>query len=566
MKKLAFTILFLLLVCNQSIKAQALDAEDLLRNLPAPDINYPLEEIRVVPHSGSAFMATEAVPLPPSEPSYEAKKIVEQVKSAGSSRVIKSTRKLISNLSKPAPKPENNHASATAGIAASGTREIVKAARPAPLVATSTRVVSAARTLAANPAIEQLKSKIASDTALAGDLLTLFIETYRPAESGKESGKESGESAAAAGKFDSVMVTATGLQKKQSWQEIKSLFADNPEAGETPDGLRFQIEAELNSVKPNYMAAQRFANKLIETEKTDPLANYALAMYFCNSSKPNLDKAKKALDIALKAKTPPAGASTLYWTMTLKKLALPLLLLLGGLIAGANHLIKKRKAARLNILDDAGVSQTESLPEVILSNLDAEKPASPLKQKITAFKEKIHGLISKLPFGRKKVVVEGTQGILDLPEGKPLADKEALSEEKPVIGPDSEAIDSSEGDETTEEHDSELFELEGADSAILEESSDEELEEIEEVVEEEEVEEIEDTEEEKTGDTEEIVEYVEVEEDEPGAEKEIEESEDTDTEEEIVEYVEVEEGEVEGDEEVEYEEIEVEVEEEDEEK
>ncbi|MDD3148901.1 MAG: hypothetical protein PHD82_16530, partial [Candidatus Riflebacteria bacterium] len=133
-----------------------------MRNLPSPEVNYPLEDIRVVPE-GQYIRATEPVALPPPEPSYEAKKLVESLKSAGSSQVITSTRKLISTLAKPAATIQNASATAAARALASQPREIVKATRPAPVEIPSTKVVATARTLAANPAITLFKNRLASD-------------------------------------------------------------------------------------------------------------------------------------------------------------------------------------------------------------------------------------------------------------------------------------------------------------------------------------------------------------------------------------------------------------------
>ncbi len=145
-----------------------------------------------------------------------------------------------------------------------------------PPVATSTRVIAAVKVLAANPDLKIFREGLASDTALAKDIFDLFVEKWHPEENQEETSAET----TATSKFDSIMIAAAELQKKKDWQGIKDLFSENPEAGEIPDGLRFQLQAELNAAKPNYKAAQRFANQIIETEESDPLANFALALCY----------------------------------------------------------------------------------------------------------------------------------------------------------------------------------------------------------------------------------------------------------------------------------------------
>ena len=454
--------------------AQALDAEDMLRNLPAPEINYHLEGIRVLPATGRV-LATEPVPLPPEKPPYEARKLVEKIKAIETAPMVRSARKLIGNLATARAKSEIREAqpaSATHQVSASASQTI-RAARPAPVVASSsTRIIAAVRVLATNSAVEALRARIASDSALAKDIFTLYVETVNP-DSQPEG--EAGQAEVKPGKFDSILVTATGLQKKKDWQGLKDLFTDNPDAGETTDGLRFQIEAELNSPKPNYMSAQRFANQVIEREANDPLANYALAMYFYNSKKPNPERAKKALEIAMKAKIPPEGASALYWTMLAKKMLLPIILLFAGLVAGISQFIKKRKAARFNILANEPLipaAEATKVEPVMTALPDAQG----FKAKLLALKEK---LLSKIPFGKKSQsagpgIALASQTTSESTAGAALAEPAPAATEtnpaqrpEPVTAPpEKRPVDSEEGDD-------ELFELEGEDSELIEGATDE---------------------------------------------------------------------------------------------
>ncbi len=531
-----------MLVSAPGAWAQSSDAEDILRNLPSPTINYHLEHIRVTP---ALVRATEPVPLPPEEPSYEARKIVEKVKSVETTPMIRSTRKIISNLSTPRSKQEMLQASTasnTPSMSASATAAMARAVKPPP-VATSTRIIAAVKVLAANQDLKKLQDGLASDTALAKDIFNLFVEKWNPEASSDEAAATETETS----KFASIMATAAELEKKKDWQGIKDLFSENPEAGEVPDGLRFQIQAELNAEKPNYKSAQRFANQIIEKEESDPLANYALALYYYYNPKPNVEKARKALDIALKAKNPPEGASSLNRTMMLKKMLLPILLLLAGIGAGINWLIKKRKTAQLNILaSEPALTQEKpvdagSLPPQIV-------PTSKFKEKLLAMKEKFLALAGKLKIpGRKKTAVQDENPAPA--DNRPKQEIETPANAAPENSSDPAAEPKSGKAVNEEENDDEMFELEDTDSELIVSSSadevsmESEVEEIEEVEEVEEVEEIEEIIEE----VEEIVEVEEVEEVEEVVEEVIE-----------VEEVDDEEAEVE------YEEVEVEVEEEEE--
>lgn len=515
---------------------QAADPEDILRDLPAPEVHYPVDEIRIKPAPES--LATDPVPLPPPARPYEVRKLVEKARETTASPIVKTTRKIVETLSRPKAKVATHTlalASATRSIA-TGTQNLA-AAKPQQPVQT-TWVVKAAKTLAENPVFTMLDTRIASETAFARDAFDLYVKGYKTEEKPVEEEQP-------AAKFDSIMVTATGLQKKAQWQELKNLFSENPEAGETVEGLRFQIEAEINSAKPNYMSAQRFARQLLDSEGNDPLGHYAMALFYYNSKKPNLTQAKKSLDIALKAKNPPAGASNLYWIMTLKGLAIPLLLVIAGLAGGVAHLVKKRKAALAAMQIESDETSAKDVGQTApMTSAESVPPVSGLKAKLQAISEKARELLKKLPFGKGKGKQQAApeENVSAPDEPSTSAAETGKQSEKPVEVPVEEEIENSEDDEE------EIYELEGEDSELLDESdsdSNETLPDAQETVDE----------------AEEIIEEVLVEEDDEETATddveivEVEEEEDEETVEEIIEEI-VEE------EEVEIEEVEYEVEEE----
>ncbi len=546
MKK-AFSFLILATTLFVTAVLQATEPEDILRNLPSPEVLYPIEEIRIKPAPES--LATEPVPLPPPARPYEVRKLVEKAKETTASPIVKTTRKIVETLSRPKAKIATHTpviASATRSIA-TGTQNLAAAKSQQSMQ--PTWVVKAAKTLAANPTFTLLDARIASETAFARDVFDLYVQGYESEEKPPEEEQEEQPAA----KFDSIMVTATGLQKKAQWQELKNLFSENPEAGETIEGLRFQIEAEINSTKPNYMNAQRFARQLLESEADDPLGHYAMALFHYNSKKPNLTLAKKSLAIALKAKVPPAGASALYWTMTLKGLAIPLLLLVAVLVGGIAHLKKKQKAAALALLAE-GEEALPPAPDAAKSDApkapDENAPVSGFKARLLALSTKARELLKRIPLGKgknKQPEAENTDAAEKLPE---VADTVGRQAEKATGAAETEIENSAdEASEEEIEEDEEIYELEGEDSALLQKSGSDsgeevaESDEVEEIIEEVVVEEDE-------GQTEDEVEIVEVEEDEDG--------EVTETVEEIIEEVveveeETEEVEYEVEEEVEYE-------------
>jgi len=456
--KKAFSLIALAALLFVAATLQANDPEDILRNLPAPEVHYPMEGIRIKPVP--AIPAADPVPLPPPARPYEIRKLVDKAKETSGNPIVKTTRKIVETLSRPKAKvATHTHAiaSATRSIA-TGTLGLA-AAKPQQTIQ-PTWVVKAAKTLAENPVFTMLDARIASETAFAKDVFDIYVQGY-------ESEEKPAEEEQPVAKFDSIMVTAAGLQKKAQWQELKNLFAENPEAGETVEGLRFQIEAEVNSAKPNYMNAQRFARQLLESEGDDPLGHYAMALFYYNSKKPNLTQAKKSLDIALKAKNPPAGASTLYWTMTLKGLAIPLLLVFSGLAGGVAHLIKKRKAAAVAMLleNEAPAKDADQAGPTALS--ESATPASGLKAKLQAISEKIRELLKKMPFGKGKgkPLPAPEENAANSEKTPGSAIEAAKQSENPAEESDEEQSESSE-----EEEEEEIYELEGEDSELLEES------------------------------------------------------------------------------------------------
>lgn len=125
-------------------------------------------------------------------------------------------------------------------------------------------------------------------------------------------------------------------------------FEDDEEEVKSDDEIRKIVEknlalvkAELNRKKINLQTLRNYANEVANYEPLEPYAQYALAYYYYNIKKPNIKRAQAAINIAMRAKNPPKGASSLAFYIKLKSYQ-KLLTLAAGLIALAVFLIVKK--------------------------------------------------------------------------------------------------------------------------------------------------------------------------------------------------------------------------------
>jgi hypothetical protein len=492
-------IFWLMLFAPWSAAMAEIDPEEILRQLPPPEVNYTLPEIRAVkpPVTLPDYSTVEYYGR--SKPSTkELERSIRQIKSLADNPAVSSTLRLIKHLSDDVKADnENSTPAVQSGAATQKTAQQPQAsvdsltppraikpppvaAAPATPVAPATpsyppptgNLMSAWQTLRKNPGLAELEASLARDRQLAEDTFTMamLLSADQPAEGDEVAaeGETEGESAPA-GSHDAVLATAIGLYKQQDWKGLKNLFAENPEAGETKDGLRYIIEAEINEAKPNYMQVRRYSDQLRGLDENDAMANYGLALYHYNAKKPDTAKAGEHLAVALKAKNPPQGASAFYWKMTFNKFMIPLLLVIAGLIGGISHVIKKRKAAATIDLDKpAAAVKTEA----------EAKPKGKLTQKLAPLLDKFKGLLAR--FKKKKAAdidisapekTEAVAGAAEAQEIEESADDQESAEEES----EEEAEESAEDEESDEEEAEEENELESEDEeAVAEESEEEE--------------------------------------------------------------------------------------------
>jgi hypothetical protein len=302
--------------------------------------------------------------------------------------------------------------------------------------------------------------------------------------------------------YDAVFAKAEGLKKKEKWSDIESLFSDNPEAGDTQEGLEYQLEAKLNAKKPNYFHSKRIADQLIKKDKKHPLANYALALYYYNAKRPNPTKAASHLDIARNAKNPPAGASKLYWMTLLKKLWIVILILVAAIVGGIDYLRKKKKK-QAALTEDISEANSEGEDNEEGKQPEEAEPASksklqeklgplleklnPVKEKLKPVLDKLAPLLAKLKKKKKEEQAEisadddqvidteadGEELTEDSSEGEDEAESEEEVEEA-EYEQEEELEYETEGDEAIEEAEEAEEEAEESDSAEESEESEEE--------------------------------------------------------------------------------------------
>lgn len=428
--KTKHTICFVMFLLGLSFQALAyVDPDDILKNLPPPQVNFP---VPVIQASMPVLLPQNATMIPNLGKDLAKINFEDQLRRLADASLLNPWKKLASNLA------TSKKASATPALTSLPEKQprvtapTAKATKPpivdlppktgniskpseseSKIVATETTRIEVAavsndkpETEIEKPLIDQQPQPLSvEDKATKGDKDRNDDENpAQPSDASEESEEktdteeqveeeEDAEKTGITGAHDGVIAKATGLYKKSQWKEIKALFSDNPDAADTPDGRKFMLEAELNESKPNYMQIRRYSDQLIKADKNNALGNYGMAVFFVNNRKPDSAKALKHLETALKSKNPPQGASSLYWQLTLKKFAIIFIALLGLIIVGVVKLVKKKKNATIE-LDNPETDQ-------VSSDSQPENPAKPgLSARFKAFIDKVKNLAQR--FKRKK--------------------------------------------------------------------------------------------------------------------------------------------------------------------
>lgn len=499
MTKNCITLLLLLVLAWSPIIAE-IDPEEILRQLPPPEVNYTLPEIRTVkqPVALPDYSTAEHYGKPATS-KREFERSLKSVKSLLETQAVTSTIKLIGNLankqqksmspadraasgSQPGAKGPNpvQSAQTAQSDAKPQTASTERAVKPPPVALKPAvppptgNLMAAYKTLRQNPALLEFEQSLSRDRQLAVDTFEVALQLAANPPKTESNDSESAideseeEEKAPAGTHDAVLATAMGLYKKQDWKGLKDLFSENQEAGETKDGLKYQIEAEAKEAKPNYMQIRRYSDQLVKIDEQDPMGNYGLALAYYNAKKPNTAKAQEHLAVALKAKTPPEGASSLYWSMTFKKFMIPLLIVIAALIGGISKVIKKKKAAALDILDQPA--------DQIKPEAETKQPGK-LMQKLTPLIDKLKGIMSR--FKKKPATTADAQ---KAPEkaGKASAAKESGGTEETAAAEEESGEEEEEEENELEEEDAEALKEDGGEEESESDEEDESEEEADE--------------------------------------------------------------------------------------
>lgn len=189
--------------------------------------------------------------------------------------------------------------------------------------------------------------------------------------------------------LDAIFAKIKVLEKKGNWKKISSTLRRNRAAGNSKEGLIYQIKAALNAKKISYASIGRFGSKLLRVDKKSSWGNYAKALgyYYAKGKRRKVDKALTYLGKALKAKKVAPGASKLYWTIKLKKMWLIILIILGGIVAGIDYLRKKKKAS-ISLESDEESSEEAST---------SKENKGSIKGKLATVKQKLMPILSKIP-------------------------------------------------------------------------------------------------------------------------------------------------------------------------
>ncbi|MGM0599334.1 MAG: hypothetical protein ACQETH_05910, partial [Candidatus Rifleibacteriota bacterium] len=456
------------------VATQAEDVSSILENLPAPEVKYQKAPVNSYPEPATPqkkaiqYPVKKAVNEIPSkvQKEFPGADIVEDLTN---NKTVKSLSSLVDHLTDPAKKSQSQNAGQSKEINFKAPPKIDKSKIK---VVEKDLDVYEGFLAFKNIVDDNLNKQIYENLNLVTEVIE---QSQKFQQKQKEKDKDKAEKEAQpeeelTGKFDSVFAKAKVLRKKENWKALARLFQDNQEAGETQEGLEYRIEAEINSDKPNYYGARRLASSLIKDNRRHPLANYAMALYYYNAKRPNPKKASSHLNIALKAKNPPAGASKLYWITMLKKFWLGLVIVIAGIIGGIDYLRKKKKADAPEKTEDKAETAPDNKDEPTKSEEDKEKEPiasdsgklgklkSLVSAKLELLTNKLKPIIDKIK--KKKNKTEDIK--LEEAKEDPDSEEEDTSNEnsdqeksKKAEEPDEEAAEEEEENEESDDEDDE---------------------------------------------------------------------------------------------------------------
>lgn len=153
---------------------------------------------------------------------------------------------------------------------------------------------------------------------------------------------------------DAILQKAMEYHEVGSFKKMLALLDEHQDlVGEMPEVAVLRLEQYMSDPQPDYRLMRSAASVILERDKNDANANYAMGLYWASLKKPDLGKALQHLALAKNAKKAPSGATGLYWQTFAKKYWYLFLL---PLMAVAAVIDKRRKTP-------AGPLPVEAVPE-----------------------------------------------------------------------------------------------------------------------------------------------------------------------------------------------------------
>ena len=121
-----------------------------------------------------------------------------------------------------------------------------------------------------------------------------------------------------------VEATTDATDEDEDEDEENEEVEENEEDKDKEEEIDYTLllKNSLKKKKLNYSELKSFAENIISKNSKDPLACYALALYYYSIKKPNYSKAYQYVSFAIKPKRPPTGATILRWKIIIARFKL----------------------------------------------------------------------------------------------------------------------------------------------------------------------------------------------------------------------------------------------------
>ena len=140
-----------------------------------------------------------------------------------------------------------------------------------------------------------------------------------------------------------VEATTDATDENEENEEVEENEEEKDKEEEKEIDYTLLLNNSLKKKKLNYSELKSFAENIISKNSKDPLACYALALYYYSIKKPNYSKAYQYISFAIKPKRPPTGATILRWKIIIARFKLLHILFITFMIIVGLIASKKRQ-------------------------------------------------------------------------------------------------------------------------------------------------------------------------------------------------------------------------------